>query len=208
VLGWRRGALAAAFLLVAVPTAFAKPDDAAELKESTKEWLNWRFKKGSFDPEKAAAHEKLVASVRAAHEGTSICAPKRMKDPFFTMVLTMKMEKLELADPSEPAADVVLRLGRETFPCNWVFDPSVYEGDGKTIETAVTRKGGGGIGSTYNWLHHHYPGFKMQRQALSSTGDGRRYDFMTFITAEGELLTRIFRLPDEPGPPPRPPAPK
>lgn len=62
--------------------------------------------------------------------------------------------------------------------------------DGQTFEKAIVVNS---IREEYNWLYSKYPGAKVQRQALIRD-NGKPYDVLTFVTADGESKSAYFDI--------------
>ena len=70
-------------------------------------------------------------------------------------------------------------------------------GDGSSLESAITfphaTSSADGVPLEYQWLAEHYPGYRRTRQA-SLTVEGRQYDMLKIITADGAHRTVYFDM--------------
>jgi hypothetical protein len=68
--------------------------------------------------------------------------------------------------------------------------------DGNSYETAVViqeKSETTGVSAEYKWCSEHYPGYKTQSQALSGK-NGKRYDVLTIVTADGSQKKVYFDI--------------
>ena len=70
-------------------------------------------------------------------------------------------------------------------------------GDGSSFETAIVvrgaRGGADGVDAEYGWLRQHYPGYRMNRQSLTSH-EKKWYDILHVTTGDGKESTFYFDI--------------
>ena len=87
--------------------------------------------------------------------------------------------------------------GYDHIPDGMKAEAAFSGGDGSSIKQAViiTDATGEktGVRAEYIWLHEHYPSYRLRLQALRSE-DGKAYDMMKIITADGKPITIFFDI--------------
>lgn len=99
------------------------------------------------------------------------------------------------ADPVTPAHERASSSGEAAAPAGGGIS---YEGgDGSSCQNAIAIVGAkgeaDGVASEYTWIKSHYPGARLEQQALTECS-GAPADKMSIVTAEGANVVLFFDI--------------